>query len=121
MRPLAIEQGPQLPKDISRGLLQCQVSLEVQHQSQKVVDLYSLAPPYPVRNARLVHDSNGEDRTRHNLEQVKIWLQDERPFVSAKRVLRDIGGPIADELELISFHTVSKGVIGATFGWLRPL
>ncbi|KAK9868168.1 hypothetical protein WJX84_007601 [Apatococcus fuscideae] len=43
--------------------------------------------------------------------QTNIY-QDELPFVSAKRVLRDIGGSVADELELISFHTISKGVIG---------
>lgn len=38
--------------------------------------------------------------------------QDERPFISAKRVLNDIGGQMAKDLELVSFHTVSKGVIG---------
>ena len=40
-------------------------------------------------------------------------MQDERPFISAKRVLNDIGGQMAKDLELVSFHTVSKGVIGA--------
>lgn len=39
-------------------------------------------------------------------------VQDERPFISAKRVLNDIGGQMAKDLELVSFHTVSKGVIG---------
>lgn len=49
----------------------------------------------------------GTDDPRNTLH-----TQDELPFVSAKRVLRDIGGSVADELELISFHTISKGVIG---------
>lgn len=43
--------------------------------------------------------------------QTNIY-QDERPFISAKRVLNDIGGQMAKDLELVSFHTVSKGVIG---------
>lgn len=38
--------------------------------------------------------------------------QDERPFVSSRKVLLDMGGPISRELELISFHTVSKGFLG---------
>ncbi|MED6194652.1 Glutamate--glyoxylate aminotransferase 2 [Stylosanthes scabra] len=38
--------------------------------------------------------------------------QDERPFVSAKKVLMDIGPPISKEVQLISFHTVSKGYWG---------
>ena len=31
--------------------------------------------------------------------------------MSAKKVLKDMGGAIADEVELVSFHTVSKGDI----------
>ncbi|XP_039130560.1 glutamate--glyoxylate aminotransferase 2-like isoform X2 [Dioscorea cayenensis subsp. rotundata] len=38
--------------------------------------------------------------------------QDERPFISAKKVLFDMGPPISKELQLISFHTVSKGYWG---------
>ncbi|KAM0943747.1 putative transferase [Dioscorea sansibarensis] len=38
--------------------------------------------------------------------------QDERPFVSAKKVLLDMGPPISKELQLVSFHTVSKGYWG---------
>ncbi|KAH7675527.1 Gamma-glutamyltransferase protein [Dioscorea alata] len=38
--------------------------------------------------------------------------QDERPFISAKKVLLDMGPPISKELQLISFHTVSKGYWG---------
>lgn len=38
--------------------------------------------------------------------------QDERPFLSAKKVLMDMGPPISKELELISYHTVSKGFWG---------
>lgn len=38
--------------------------------------------------------------------------QDEKPFVSAKKVLGDLGEPYASSVELASFHTVSKGVLG---------
>jgi len=38
--------------------------------------------------------------------------QDEKPFVSAKKVLGDLGKPYTDKVELASFHTVSKGVLG---------
>ncbi|KAI7845708.1 hypothetical protein COHA_000822 [Chlorella ohadii] len=38
--------------------------------------------------------------------------QDEKPFVSAKKVLGDLGAPYSDSVELASFHTVSKGVLG---------
>ncbi|KAF3639137.1 putative alanine aminotransferase, mitochondrial [Capsicum annuum] len=38
--------------------------------------------------------------------------QDERPFISARKVLLDMGPPISKELQLVSFHTVSKGYWG---------
>ncbi|KAF3325466.1 glutamate--glyoxylate aminotransferase 2 [Carex littledalei] len=38
--------------------------------------------------------------------------QDERPFVSARKVLFDMGPPLSKEVQLISFHTVSKGYWG---------
>lgn len=38
--------------------------------------------------------------------------QDERPFISSKKVLMGMGPPISKELQLISFHTVSKGYWG---------
>ncbi|KAL7133143.1 hypothetical protein ABFS83_12G120900 [Erythranthe nasuta] len=38
--------------------------------------------------------------------------QDERPFISARKVLMDMGAPINKELQLVSFHTVSKGYWG---------
>jgi glutamate--glyoxylate aminotransferase len=38
--------------------------------------------------------------------------QDEKPFVSAKKVMGDLGPGYADTVELASFHTVSKGVLG---------
>ncbi len=41
------------------------------------------------------------------------WLQenvyqDERPFVSAKKVMWEMGEPYRSHVELLSFHTVSK-------------
>ncbi|KAJ4843448.1 Glutamate--glyoxylate aminotransferase 2 [Turnera subulata] len=38
--------------------------------------------------------------------------QDERPFISSRKVLMDMGLPISKEVQLISFHTVSKGYWG---------
>uniref|UniRef100_A0A2P2MND8 alanine transaminase n=1 Tax=Rhizophora mucronata TaxID=61149 RepID=A0A2P2MND8_RHIMU len=38
--------------------------------------------------------------------------QDERPFVSARKVLMDMGPPLSREIQLVSFHTVSKGYWG---------
>ena len=34
--------------------------------------------------------------------------QDERPFVSARQVMYELGEPYASGTELLSFHTVSK-------------
>lgn len=34
--------------------------------------------------------------------------QDERPFVSARKVMYDMGEPYASGVEMLSFHTVSK-------------
>ncbi|CAN7050334.1 unnamed protein product [Brassica rapa subsp. trilocularis] len=38
--------------------------------------------------------------------------QDERPFISSKKVLMDMGSPFSKEVQLVSFHTVSKGYWG---------
>lgn len=38
--------------------------------------------------------------------------QDEKPFLSAKKALLDMGEPIASSVELVSFHSVSKGTPG---------
>jgi len=38
--------------------------------------------------------------------------QDSTPFVSARRVIHEMGEPYASGVELVSFHTVSKGSLG---------
>lgn len=38
--------------------------------------------------------------------------QDERPFISARKVMSLMGEPYASGVELVSFHTVSKGSAG---------
>lgn len=38
-------------------------------------------------------------------------LQDERPFVSCRKVMMDMGAPY-NQHELVSFHTISKGALG---------
>ena len=39
-------------------------------------------------------------------------VQDKVPFVSARKVMMDLGEPYSKEVELCSFHTVSKGSLG---------
>ena len=43
--------------------------------------------------------------------QENIYIED-RPFVSMRKVLHDMGGEIADEVEMISVNSVSKGMMG---------
>eukprot|EP00271_Cylindrocystis_brebissonii_P008817 TRINITY_DN23318_c0_g1_i1.p1 TRINITY_DN23318_c0_g1~~TRINITY_DN23318_c0_g1_i1.p1 ORF type:complete len:485 (-),score=121.74 TRINITY_DN23318_c0_g1_i1:638-2092(-) len=38
--------------------------------------------------------------------------QDERPFISIRKVLMTMGEPYSSHLELVSYHTVSKGTVG---------
>ncbi len=38
------------------------------------------------------------------------------PFHSFKKVLHEMGGEIASKVELVSFHSTSKGVVGEVFG-----
>ncbi|XP_028063157.1 glutamate--glyoxylate aminotransferase 2-like [Camellia sinensis] len=51
-----------------------------------------------------------------NPPYLKIWRMDwrcfERPFISARKVLLDMGPPISKAVQLVSFHTVSKGYWG---------
>ena len=42
----------------------------------------------------------------------RLRYQTEKPFVSMHRVLRSLPDKEADALELISFHSASKGVLG---------
>jgi len=44
--------------------------------------------------------------------QNNIFHPDDRPFVSFKKVMKSLGSPYADNVELISFHSISKGQYG---------
>ncbi|UZJ56876.1 hypothetical protein CBS101457_006196 [Exobasidium rhododendri] len=51
--------------------------------------------------------------------QANIYMPEELPFISFRKVLKDLGKTgdaeekkIADEVELVSFHSISKGVTG---------
>jgi aspartate/methionine/tyrosine aminotransferase len=44
--------------------------------------------------------------------QANIFDPQHKPFVSFKKVLRDMPNPIRDAVELVSFHSISKGVSG---------
>ena len=59
---------------------------------------------------RFAHDE-GVVLLADEVYQPNIY-QDEKPFVSAKSVMSRLGAPYAASVELASFHTVSKGVLG---------
>jgi glutamate--glyoxylate aminotransferase len=85
-----------------------------------------------VRGLVFINPGNptGQCLSRENLEELvkfaveeKIVLmadevyqenvyQDSRPFISAKKVMSEMGEPYSSKLELLSFHTVSKGTTG---------
>lgn len=44
--------------------------------------------------------------------QTNVFDNESRPFYSFKKVLRELGEPYASNLELVSFHSMSKGQIG---------
>lgn len=44
--------------------------------------------------------------------QDNAYLPDSRPFISFKKVLRSMPSPVCDEVELVSFHSLSKGQTG---------
>lgn len=49
--------------------------------------------------------------TRPQVYQDCVYMED-REFVSYKRVLSEMGPPLSDSLELVSFHSASKGFMG---------
>lgn len=44
--------------------------------------------------------------------QHNIFDESAKPFISFKRVLRDMPKQVAESVELVSFHSISKGVSG---------
>lgn len=44
--------------------------------------------------------------------QTNVFDKEKRPFASFKKVTKSLGAPYADNLELVSFHSMSKGQIG---------
>ena len=44
--------------------------------------------------------------------QENIYYQDTSPFISFRKVLAEMGTPYRDSVELISMHSVSKGIMG---------
>ncbi|EGC31753.1 alanine transaminase [Dictyostelium purpureum] len=43
--------------------------------------------------------------------QENVYVKEDKPFISFKKVVKDMGGEYAD-LEMVSFHSVSKGFVG---------
>ncbi|KAJ1910590.1 alanine transaminase [Tieghemiomyces parasiticus] len=44
--------------------------------------------------------------------QTNFYEPDTRPFHSFKKILRSCPAPVRDEVELVSFHSISKGMVG---------
>mmetsp|Transcript_14532 Transcript_14532/g.24803 ORF Transcript_14532/g.24803 Transcript_14532/m.24803 type:complete len:305 (+) Transcript_14532:269-1183(+) len=44
--------------------------------------------------------------------QNNIYDEEKRPFISFRRVLHEMGEPYRDDIELVSMHSVSKGLMG---------
>jgi alanine transaminase len=44
--------------------------------------------------------------------QENIYYPEERPFVSFRKVLAEMGNPYKNNVELISLHSISKGFMG---------
>jgi alanine transaminase len=44
--------------------------------------------------------------------QANIFDKENKPFVSFKKVLREMDKEVAESVELVSFHSISKGVSG---------
>ncbi|KDD76740.1 aminotransferase [Helicosporidium sp. ATCC 50920] len=70
---------------------------------------------------QIAHEDNLRELIKLAHEEGLVLMADEvyqpniyvdRPFVSCKKVLREMGEPYAHGVELASFHTVSKGVTG---------
>ncbi len=71
-------------------------------------------PPLVDRPTNTTTRTNPTQRRRRQQQQVyqdNIY-QSKRPFVSARHVALSMGAPFAKQLELVTFHTASKGVYG---------
>lgn len=44
--------------------------------------------------------------------QENIYYPDEAPFISFRKVLHEMGPPYSEQVELISMHSISKGITG---------
>ena len=75
------------------------------------------------------NNPTGTTLTRANMEEIITFCHDKRlvlladevyqeniysdvPFLSFRKVMKEMGGDVAKDLELISFHSVSKGFLG---------
>ncbi|KAF9624957.1 hypothetical protein IFM89_016205 [Coptis chinensis] len=79
--------------------------LDVNNLRQSVAEARSRG--ITVRAMVIINPGNPTDE----VYQQNIY-QDARPFLSARKVLLDMGLPVSKEVQLVSFHTVSKGYWG---------
>ncbi|GAA5995362.1 uncharacterized protein JCM10292_005125 [Rhodotorula paludigena] len=93
---------------------------KARHDGTNVKAMVVINPGNPTGNC--LTKQNMEDIIRLCYEEGLVLMADEvyqdnvyheaQPFVSFKKALREMGAPYADNVELVSFHSISKGQTG---------
>ncbi|GAA5921031.1 hypothetical protein JCM3775_004060 [Rhodotorula graminis] len=93
---------------------------KARHEGTNVKAMVVINPGNPTGNCLSLE--NMEDIVRVCYEHGLVLMADEvyqdniyhpnRPFTSFKKVLKGMGAPYADNVELVSFHSISKGQTG---------
>lgn len=93
---------------------------KARHEGTNVKAMVVINPGNPTGNC--LSRGNMEDIVRACYDNGLLLMADEvyqdniyhpdRPFTSFKKVLKDMGAPYADNVELVSFHSISKGQTG---------
>lgn len=60
---------------------------------------------------RVSHE-NGLIILADEVYQNNIYYPEEAPFISFRKVLHEMGPPFSDEVEMVSMHSISKGLSG---------
>ncbi|BGO95134.1 hypothetical protein NBRC10512_006418 [Rhodotorula toruloides] len=93
---------------------------KARHEGTVIKAMVVINPGNPTGNC--LSSENMQDIIKLCYEEKLVLLADEvyqsnvygdaRPFVSFKKALKDMGAPYADNVELVSFHSISKGQSG---------
>ncbi|GFH09320.1 aminotran_1_2 domain-containing protein, partial [Haematococcus lacustris] len=85
---------------------------EARAEGRHVRGLVFINPGNPTGQCLSVENLQELIRFAHDEKIVLMADEDQRPFVSAKKVMFEMGEPFKSGVELLSFHTVSKGTGG---------